>query len=146
MTRDAHFSLATVLRYRKNIEEEVARDTAGLKKRLEECELMLMEMERQKEEAIDYYRNEGPLTVEEINLFHSFLSAIEIEIAGQKKKVSDMVRDYEKKREELISAAMDKKIMETLRDREWDEYQRMLFSAEQKELDEIATNNYGKAF
>ena len=144
MTKDAHFSLATVLKYRTNIEEEVARETAGLRRKLEELELKLMDMERQKDEAIGYYRDRGPKTVEEINIFHSFLSTLEMGIIRQKKKVSDMARDYERKREELISAAMDKKIMETLRDREWNEYQRMLFSAEQKELDEIATNNYGR--
>ncbi len=146
MTKDAHFSLSTVLRYRKSIEEEVAKETASLRKRLEEEELLLMNMERQKEEAIKHYREKRSQTVEEINLFHSFLSSIDIEIIRQKKKVSEMVKGYDRKREELISAAMDKKIMETLRDREWQEYQRLIFFAEQKDMDEVATNNYGRMY
>lgn len=146
MTKDAHFSLSTVLRYRKSIEEEVAKETASLRKRLEEEELLLMNMERRKEEAIKDYREKSSQTVEEINLFHSFLSCIDIEIIRQKKKVSEMVKDYDRKREELISAAMDKKIMETLRDKEWQEYQRLIFLAEQKDMDEVATNNYGRMY
>lgn len=144
MTKDTHFSLSTVLKYRKSIEEEVARDTAAYKKMLDDELLLIMDMERRKEESIRRYREKSSQTVEEITLFHSFLAAFDNEIERQKKKVSDMTRIYERKREELISAAMDKKIMETLRDKEWDAYQKMLSSGEQKELDEMASNNYGK--
>lgn len=142
MTRDDRFSMSAVLKYRKNIEEEVARDAASLRKQLEDEELMLMDMEGRKELAIIRYREENFHTVEEINIVQSFLSTIDIEIAGQKKKVSDMVKNYDRKREELITAAMDKKIMETMRDREWEESKRLMWSVEQKNLDEVAVNSY----
>lgn len=142
MTRDDRFSMSSVLKYRKNIEEGVARDAASLRKRLEGEELTLMALEGRKETAILQYREKKSHTVEEINLIHSFLSTIDIEIAGQKKKVSDMVKNYDRKREELITAAMDKKIMETMRDREWEESKRLMWSVEQKNLDEVAVNGY----
>lgn len=142
MTRDDRFSMSAVLKYRKNIEEGVARDATSLRKQLEGEELTLMALEGRKESAILQYRGKKSHTVEEINIVQSFLSTIDIEIAGQKKKVSDMVKSYDRKREELISAAMDKKIMETMRDREWEDSKRMMWAVEQKNLDEVAVNSY----
>lgn len=142
MTMDDQFSMSAVLKYRKNIEEGVARDAASLMKQLEGEELTLMALEERKESAILQYREKKSHTVEEINIVQSFLSTIDFEIAGQKKKVSDMVKNYDRKREELISAAMDKKIMETMRDREWEESQRRMWSVEQKNMDEVAVNSY----
>lgn len=142
MTRDDRFSMSSVLKYRKNIEEGVARDAALLRKQLEGEELTLMALEGRKESAILQYREKKSHTVEEINLVQSFLSTIDIEIAVQKKKVSEMVKNYDRKREELITAAMDKKIMETMRDREWEESKRLMWSIEQKNLDEVAVNGY----
>ncbi len=142
MTKDDRFSMSAVLKYRKNIEEGAARDAALLRKRLEDEELLLMALEGRKESAILQYRKKTSHTVEEINIVQSFLSTIDIEIACQKKKVSDMVKNYDRKREELISAAMDKKIMETMRDREWDQFTRMIWGVEQKNMDEVAVNSY----
>lgn len=142
MTRDDRFSMSSVLKYRKNIEEGVSRDAALLRRQLEGEELTLMALEGRKESAILQYREKKSHTVEEINLVQSFLSTIDIEIAVQKKKVSEMVKNYDRKREELITAAMDKKIMETMRDREWEESKRLMWSIEQKNLDEVAVNGY----
>lgn len=142
MTRDDRFSMSAVLKYRKNIEEEAARDASFLKKRLDDAEFLLLNMETSKETAIAEYRSKKRPTVGEVNLFQNFLSTLDTEIVSQKKKVSDMVKDYNRKREELISAAMDKKIMETMRDREWEDYRRMIWSLEQKNLDEVAANSY----
>lgn len=142
MTKDDRFSMSAVLKYRKNIEEGAARDAASLRKRLEDEELLLMALEGRKESAILRYREKASHTVEEIHIVQSFLSTIDIEIACQKKKVSDMVKNYDRKREELKSAAMDKKIMEAMRDREWEEFTRMIWGVEQKNMDEVAINSY----
>lgn len=144
MTKDDHFSLSAVLKYRKSIEEEAAKDLAELRSRLEEEKLKLKQLEVRKKEAIDKYRENKELTVEEIDLFQSFFIAIGAELDKQKGRVSVLVVNYEKKREELISAAMDKKVMENLRDKEWAEYKRWMLGLEQKNLDEIAINSYGR--
>jgi flagellar FliJ protein len=144
MTRDDHFSLSSVLKFRKSAEEEAAREVAHIKKRLENEKGLLMEMEASKESAVTRYREKKGLTVEEINIFHSFISTLDAEIIRQKKRVSDLVRECESKREELISAAMDKKIMETMRDREWEDYKRVMRLLDQKNMDEIAVNGYGR--
>lgn len=142
MTKDDRFSMSAVLKYRKNIEEEAAREAAAIKRRLEVEELALMDMENRKESAITLHREQKYHTIEEINITHSFLSIIDAEIAHQKKKVSDMAKNYERTVEELISVAVDRKVMEAMRDREWDDYKRFMWLADQKNMDEIAVNSY----
>lgn len=142
MTRDERFSMSAVLKYRKKIEEEVAREAASIKEILDGQERLLAEMEARKEKAIARYREKRLHTVEEINIFHSFLSTLEASISVQKKKVSELRKDYDGKMEELISAAMDKKIMETMRDKEWENRKRMILLSEQKNLDEVAVSRY----
>lgn len=142
MTRDERFSMSAVLKYRKKIEEEVAREAASIKDALDGEEQLLADMEARKEMAIGRYREKRLHTVEEVNIFHSFLSTLDASISVQKKKVSGLRKDYDRKMEELISAAMDKKIMETLRDKEWENHRRAVFLSEQKSLDEVAVSRH----
>ncbi len=64
------------------------------------------------------------------------------DIQHQKKTIEDLAEKVRQHREKLIEVTKDKKILERLKERRYEEYRKKLRSMEQKFMDELSIRAY----
>jgi flagellar FliJ protein len=76
-------------------------------------------------------------------LRHSdYLEFLRERILSQIKTIKKVIEDIEHKREELIDASKEKKIIETLKEQQYKKFRETVEEWERKRLDEFGTINY----
>lgn len=132
------FGLEKVLSHRKIQEDLAQRDFQEI----------LGILNRQKEELVEFLRSiqqarqsveSSPGLIERVKQIHEFIKLQDIRVANQEIKIQETEKLVELKQEVLRQKAMDKKIIERLKEK-----QKKAFDAEQvrvlqKELDELVT-------
>ncbi|MBZ4686939.1 MAG: flagellar protein FliJ [Clostridia bacterium] len=137
------FNLENVLKYRESIEEQQKEQLASSIRRVQAEKKFLNDLLGQKKNALSF-ANSNPGAVNVIMLqhnetYHSFLNA---RIEMQRKKLRDAQNLVKKHRLQLAEAAKKRKIMESLKEKYMEEYQKTLGKEEQKNLDEAGIAAY----
>lgn len=78
----------------------------------------------------------------EIFMYHTYLHQISLEVEAQRKRVTEAQKRYHEKRESLITASQEKKIVKKVRDKDRGGIVREANRAEKKAIDEAAKNRY----
>ena len=140
------FRLEPLLKFRKlheeNAQTKAAQATGAYLKELE-AETRLRE---QLQTAFVSFRDSqlSGMTIDNLKSFSWFIDKINGDLLNQMEKV----RLAEAKRldalKELEEAVKNRKLVDKLKERRWQEYQLELLNAEQKVLDEIGTQQYYK--
>lgn len=138
------FSLEPVLQHRLTIEENLQRELADiqqhqLRMRRQEDEL---EQQRQKLYAEIRQRHKFGITISEGLTFADFSTALNLEIELLKVELQQLERKVEKKRQELLEAVKNRKILDKLKERQTIAYQGRLQKKEQDFLDEMGMNAF----
>ena len=136
------FRLEGVLNYRRQIEENLERELADINKLLDIENKRLISYKEERDRYQEEFRRrqvEG-IGVDEIKLYFDFLDGLDKMIQDQDKIVSAVCKRADLKREELITAMKNRKILETIRERKCGEYQKKEIKSEQGLLDEIANS------
>ena len=136
------FRLEGVLNYRRQIEENLERELADINKLLDIEKKRLISYKEERDRYQEEFRRrqvEG-IGVDEIKLYFDFLDGLDKMIQDQDKIVSAVCKRADLKREELITAMKNRKILETIRERKCGEYQKKEIKSEQGLLDEIANS------
>ncbi|MCE5324256.1 flagellar export protein FliJ [bacterium] len=140
------FRLQTLLDRRKSREEqllvelgELRREEANEVERLDILCLRLNAAWRDVEDALD---NNAP--AEELCRLDEFAKTTCDDIEIQKLTLEGVREKVEAKRQELVTAMQDRKILEVLRDKQEQEYLMVIARAEQNELDEMASVRYAR--
>jgi len=134
------FKLEAVLNVKRQQEENIKNELGKAIQRLEAEKQKLERLERNREEIIDEFNNKAKkTTVHKLIEFNAYLSLLKSKISRQKERVNKAAMDVDKIREELVKAVQERKILEKLKEKKYDEYLIEQKKLEQKTNDEIVS-------
>ena len=134
------FDLEKVLMYKRLREDILKRELAELQRRLEGERRKLFQLEDKQRDHLKELggKVEGKLDLNEVLLYQEFIAGLSDDIEGQIERIEELLGKLEGKRDELVGAAKEKKVLENLRQSRHDQY---IYSAEKLEtkfLDEVS--------
>jgi flagellar FliJ protein len=133
------FSLQKVLEYRQRLEEQAIRAFAEAQAQLMHEQAVLHKLLIEREECLRRSHRCQHLSVELLAVEQTYLSALEERIARQRQRVAEAEKVLEEKRQALIEAQRERKTLERLREKQYEEWRQEWLRTEQKALDELAT-------
>lgn len=140
------FEMQQVLNYRVELEKLRKQDFASAKHDLVEACEQLDKQKRETEQIADEFcgRQEQIDSIFEMQLYADFFSRKREELKEQQRRIELLDRVLEDRREELMQATKDKKVMEQLKQKQKEAFQREQAHKEGLLLDEIATQKKGQ--
>jgi len=140
------FRLEPVLKYRKLLEENLQRDFAVLKRQLfdENEKLSNFKQMRDRFSGELQEKQVKSTSVSDIILYTDYLQQITKEIENQSKKILEVEKSVEQKREELVRAMKNRKTIDRLREKEHKAHVQELSKKEQDQMNEVAINIFNK--
>lgn len=134
------FKLQSVLNYRQIIEDQTQQVlTLSLQRKIElDVELQGQLDAMQRYDADLQQRQQEGLTVAEMNLFETQIQHGRRVISQLQQELDRLERQIVGEREELLSAARDRQVMEKLKDKQEAECRNELNRKERETLDEIS--------
>lgn len=139
------FTLERVLHFRRETEKLRKLDFVTAKQEFEQAEDLL----RCEEEAMDTLHMEfmsrqiDGISAHELQMYSDFLQKKSKDIVCQREEVCTLDQNMVEKKDELIAAATDKKMMEELKKKKIKAHEKVVAAKEQGFLDEIALRNKG---
>lgn len=135
------FSLNTVLKHRKRLEDVAQREYAEAQQAVNECLTAIENMYRRSDEvreeiAIEETRG-TPESLKLIREMESFLGGQKIRIETLRMKARELLIVAEEKHEALIHASQERKVLTKLKEKKLAEYKARLEKLEAKELDDL---------
>ena len=140
------FSLEPVLKYRKLLEEDLQKDFAVLKRQLLDERERLSNFEQVRERFSEELQQKQMknFNVSDILLYTDFLQEVSKEIEKQSKKILEAEKRVDHKREELVGAMKNRKIIDRLREKGLKAHVQELSKKEQSLMNEAAINIFNK--
>lgn len=134
------FSLQTLLNLRESIEKEQKNQLQVIQAKLHGLRKDLHRIQAQKLQTVTTFHREcgEGVTTSRMKEYHAFFEAMEKRIEEQKKAIKEMEKKEEHQKQLVINTMKQKKILETLRDKHYQQYLLEEQAEEQKRLDELA--------
>ena len=141
------FKLESFLKIKEKLEDSAKTEYGKAISKLEEEKELLTQLKKEKLDTIFRFKeslkyNINPFNIKNIN---EFIKIIDIKILNQEKTVQEAFEFSEEKRENLINAMKERKIFETLKEKEKEAYIKEILQKEQKIIDEIVSYKYNNA-
>ena len=138
------FSLEPVLQHRITIEERVQKELADIQQQELKIRRREEHLEQRRQRLFDDIRRrqETGLTISEGLTYADFSAALHLEIELLKVQLRQLEKKVHDKRQELLEAVKNRKILDKLKERQQRNYQAMLQKKEQNFLDEMATTTF----
>lgn len=136
-----NFRLDKVLEYREKIEDINKTEYGKAKKRLDD-EVVLLEGILSHKESINQERDKSTLnntTINDLKNYNLYLENIKDKLVQQKALVERAQNNVELARNKLISSSIDKKTLENLKTRDFNNYLYSLKKEEEKIIDQIVS-------
>lgn len=142
-----NFSLESVLRYRKSIEDDVKRDLSALGKILTDTEEILVSLQDEHGRSVKELElmQKGGISLTELEMYRNFQKNLKEKIQSQKEQLKKVKIDWENKMDELVDASKEKRVLEVLKEKKAEAYRYDFAKSDQKEMDEVASNRFQKA-
>ena len=139
------FKLQSVLDYRLNIEEKILNEFSELKRELDRLKAMLEELKSERESMVAGLRNMQSQTIKahDISSILVYVDRLRESEKQQKQVIQQIMEAVDKKRQELVEAVKNRKIMENLKDKQKEEYIKDVNDTEQKDSDEMSVLKFG---
>jgi len=140
------FNLEPLLNHRRYQEEILQKELADLKIRLEsenEKLWVLREKKRKTVLQLQKKQTEGR-PASEIKLYIDFVEQLSAEMQAQRQKVLSAERDFSRKRQELVAAMKKRKILDRLKEKGLQAYEREQLKKERSMMDEVAAQRFGQ--
>ena len=140
------FSLEPVLKYRKLLEEDLQRDFAVLKRKLfdERERLSNFKQVRDRFSGELQEKQVNSISVSDIVLYTDYLQQVTKEIEKQSEKILEAEKNVAQKREELVGAMKNRKMIDRLREKGLKGHVQELAKKEQDLMNEAAVNIFNK--
>lgn len=138
------FRYDSLLKYRVFVEESKMSELAEVTQKLNTEEKRLFTLEEIRRQAYEELteKQERNLAPHELVLYQMYLQQIKVEIETQQKKVSETQALYDEKKESLIIATQEKKIIEKVKSKDKAILRDVEKRAEKKALDETGNIRY----
>lgn len=134
------FRFETVLNQRdwvqKKAEKELAEVQTLIARERNRLENLLSALASSKDEL--RRKHQSQTRVEEVILYSTFLDDVKKEISRQEERITQLMRLDAERRNLLMKAAGEKKVMETLKEKDHLEFKKKLQKREEKFIDEIS--------
>lgn len=140
------FKLQSILEYRLNMEEKILNEFSDVKRYLEEQKAVLKALISERESLINDLRNmqRDTMQADDIATLVHYVENIRSKEKEQKNVIHEAKAQVEDKRKVLMEAVKNRKVMENLRDKHADAYQKNFNEMEQKNSDEMSVLKYGR--
>ncbi len=134
------FALTTVLRHRKSLEEQAIYSLVKAREAEQEAQRQVQEEEAILTSLLETFSREQSLGIEVVKLaqFEQRIDLIAEQLAASQLLLQLKKTDVNRAQDFLISRSKDRKIMETLQQKQDDTWQQYLNQKETATLDEIA--------
>lgn len=140
------FKLQSVLNLRKQKEDNIKNELGIAIQRLEQEKRRLSELENTLDATVrEFNEKTRKTTVHELIEYNEYLSLLNSRIKSQKDNINNAAQYVDKVREELVKAVKDRKILEKLKERHYEEFLLEQKKLEQKTNDEIVSYNYNES-
>lgn len=136
------YSLQSILEYRQQLEDIKKEKFIELSTILNNETTKLEAMKNELEKAVKESAERKNYSVAEQKNYMNFIVHLEKKIERQRQKIKDVERKRERSREELEEAVKERKIMESLGEKELEKYLLEFKRREEKELNEVAVISY----
>ena len=134
------FRLQSVLEHRQHLEElakhEFARRLGAL--RQSQNHLAWLDQEHFQCRAEFNQRQAKGIATDELVLVNEYLTVLRLQAMRERARQNILTQDLDKARAKLVEATRDRKVLESLRTRDLELYQREQLMAEQRLMDEVA--------
>lgn len=137
--RRFEFSLQKVLDYRQRREEQALRAFAEAQAQLAHARAVLERLQHEREECLARSQRRHRLMVPMLTVEQTYLSALEERLEEQRQRVAQAERLLEERRQALLEAQRERKALERLREKQYEQWRQEMLRVEQKALDELAT-------
>jgi flagellar FliJ protein len=140
------FEMQQVLGYRTELEKMRKQEFATAKQHLDAaCDLLEQEKTEAAQLAEEFSERQQQIdSIFEMQLYADFFTRKREDVKEQQRRVDALDRVLEDRREELLQATKEKKVMEQLKEKQEKAYRREIARKESLLLDEIATQKKGQ--
>ena len=137
-----NFRLEKVLNFKETIEGFKKAEYGEVHQKLNKEESILLDYNMYKENLLkDKDESTRKTSIGNLKLFNNYLKDISKNIETQEQIVDDTKVELEKVKEELMIAMQEKKSLEKLKEKDYEEYRDVSNKKEEKLIDEIVTFN-----
>lgn len=135
------FSLDTVLDYKQQVLDALKGEHATILAQVREQENVLENVWQDYRSCNEEYRERKVtgLTIIEATFYQNGLRALEIDIQRETDRLSELQKQEEKKREEVVEAKKDTSSLEKLRGKKLDLYQKAVQKSEEQFIEEFVS-------
>lgn len=140
------FKLQSILDYRINIEEKILDEFSKIRRELTAEELKLKYLMEERDNLTGELRKKSatPVPIENIAFPVSYIEKLRESEEKQNKIIDDIKEKLEARRTELLEAVKKRKIMEKIKERHCEEYEKSMREFEQKNSDEMAVLRFDR--
>ncbi len=132
------YSMQSVLDYRRDVEEEKKQKFAEVQKEYLRQKQILSDIEQKLKDAFSAKADSSQCRVYELKNLCQYIQYLKEKKEIQERLVIEVEKAMEARRQQLISAQKDRKIIEKHKDKSLEQYHIELNQAEQKIIDELA--------
>lgn len=138
--RAFRFPLEPVLSYRRQVEEARKRDFAQAHRAVIEHQQALQRLYAEESTAQADLRTMAAtqLNIQDVLAQRRYLTAIARRITQGREQLQKRMQEQTLARAAYLQASRDRRVLERLRERRWEEYRVLVRRDEQKEMDEVA--------
>jgi len=146
MIKRFSFRLDQVLRHRASIRDLKEREFADIEAQLMREEQILGDLKRMQGEMLDSLAKIQASAFEtlERELYAQYLGWLSSEVEREKQAISDIKLLLEEKRKDLVKALQDHRVVERLKERQFETYNKDLERDNQGVLDEVAAGSHAR--
>ena len=140
------FTLQPLLNHRKFIEETLQKELSLFKILLADEKKKLKDYEKARNRFLVELRQKQreSITVSENLLYFNFLVRLASDLDNQRDIVLDVEKKFDQKRDDLIEAMKNRKMLEKLKEKHLKAYNHKLMKNEQDFLNEVAINMFNR--
>ncbi|NJD01283.1 MAG: flagellar export protein FliJ [Ruminiclostridium sp.] len=132
------FKLQTLLKVKTQIEDNLKNDLGKAIHKLEDEKAKLWRLEFEKNRSImDFNEKSRKTTVDNLIRFNNYISFLAEKILNQKENINLASRNVDKIREELIKTVKEREILDKLKEKKHDVFQKEQLKDEQRSNDEV---------
>jgi len=138
------FNLQVLLDYRKRVEEGLQIELSQIQRSLGREKQVLLSYQREKshyEEEL-LRREEREINLNQAILYRDYLKGMRIKIKEKREILAKIKIDLDKKQEELLDATKKRKVLEKVKEKDWNRFMDGLQRRERILIDEIGIRDY----
>jgi flagellar FliJ protein len=138
------FNLEPLLNHRRYLEEVLQKELADLKIRLEtEKDKLWALRQKRRKTVLQLQENQTDgRPASEIKLYIDFVEQLLKEMEAQRQKILEAERLFNLKRQELVAAMKDRKILDRLKEKGLQAYEQEQLKKERNLMDEVAGRQF----